>query len=359
MRWPTRGTVLRDVMAAAPWTLPSFASALTGLSPCLHGAVLPGDVRNMDTQPPRRLDPGAVTLARHLGGRGYRTAAFYANQFFAFGLAESFGEHAYVNLPAADVLAVALDWIRRHADRPFFCFVLLNDPHEPTTPAAADLAAFLPGALADGVPPPGPDDLRALASWGDRTQPGRHLGLARWPLSDVTRQQRRLKLAVYDATIRGVDRAIGAAADRLARWGLDRNTITTVFSDHGEEFLDHAAEAHSWSHDPREVRARGPRPHAVPGTAPRALAELGTWRAARPGLGPTRCRSATSPPRTPTGSACRWRCRRGPARGWWAARSPRICARAAGTRPPPSAGSSPRPWPSDPTSSRSAAAAGS
>ncbi len=253
----TRGMVFRDVMAAAPWTLPSFASALTGLSPGLHGAVLSGAVRNMDTQPPRRLDTGAVTLARHLGGRGYRTAAFYANQFFAFGLAESFAEHTYVNLPAAEVLSVALDWIRRHGDRPFFCFVLLNDPHEPTTPAPGDLAAFLPGALADGVPAPLADNLRALAGWGDRHQPGRHLGLARWPLGDLTRQQRRLKLAVYDATIRGVDRAIGAAADQLARWGLDRNTITSVFSDHGEEFLDHAAEAHSWSHDPREVRAVG------------------------------------------------------------------------------------------------------
>ncbi len=252
-----RGTVFGDVMAAAPWTLPSFASALTGLAPGLHGAALPGEIRNMDTQPPRRLDAGAVTLARHLRGRGYRTAAFYANQFFAFGLAESFEEHTYVNLPASEVLAVALDWLRRHGDRPVFCFVLLNDPHEPTTPARADLAAFLPGALADGVPAPVPADLQMLAGWGDRTQPGRHLGLARWPLGDVTRQQRRLKLAVYDATIRGVDRAIGAAADQLARWRLDRNTITTVFSDHGEEFLDHAAEAHSWSHDPREVRGVG------------------------------------------------------------------------------------------------------
>jgi arylsulfatase A-like enzyme len=252
-----RGTTLRDVMAAAPWTLPSFASALTGVTPGLHGASLPGEVRNMDTQLPRQLDPGAVTLARHLSGRGYRTAAFYANQFFGFGLAESFGEHTYVNLPASEVLGVALDWIRRHADRPFFCFVLLNDPHEPTTPAASDLAHFLPDALAEGVPVPTPEDLRALAAWGDGSQPSRHLGLARWPLDDVVRRQRRLKLAIYDATIRGVDRAIGAAAGRLSRWGLDRSTITTVFSDHGEEFLDHAAEAHSWSHDPREVHGVG------------------------------------------------------------------------------------------------------
>lgn len=253
----TRGTVLRDVMAAAPWTLPSFASALTGLSPGLHGAYLTGEIRNMDRQPPHRLADDAVTLARHLNGHGYRTAAFYANQFFAFGLAESFAEHTYCNLPAADLLAVALDWIRRHGDHPFCCFVLLNDPHEPTTPRGDDLAAFLPGARADGASAPSAENLRALAAWGDRARPDEHLGHARWPLGDTTRRQRRLKLAIYDATIRAVDRAIGAAADRLARWGLDRNTVVTVFSDHGEEFLDHAAEAHSWNHDPREVRGIG------------------------------------------------------------------------------------------------------
>ena len=118
------GTVFTDVTAPAPWTLPSFAGALTGLMPGLHGAYLGAPVRNMDDQPPRRLDEGALTLAAHLEAQGYRTAAFYSNPFFAFGLAESFDHHGYHNLAAADLAAVAADWLRRHADRPCFCFVL-------------------------------------------------------------------------------------------------------------------------------------------------------------------------------------------------------------------------------------------
>lgn len=242
------GTVFTDVAAPAPWTLPSFASALTGLMPGLHGAYLAGDVRNMDTQPPRPLASDAKTLAAHLRERGYRTAAFYSNQFFAFGLAESFDHHAYHNLPAKDLAAVALDWIARHADRPYFCFVLFNDPHEPTTPPPADLEPFLAAARARGADDPGAV-LPHLARWGDPPLP--HLG--RMPVDSGAELEKLLavKLAVYAATVHQVDRTIGAMQDRLERWDLARRTLVSVFSDHGEEFRDHAAEAAAWDHDPR------------------------------------------------------------------------------------------------------------
>jgi arylsulfatase A-like enzyme len=249
-----QGIDFTDVTAAAPWTLPSFAGALTGLSPSLHGARLTGEQRNMDRQPPERLRPGTVTLARHLAGRGYATGAFYANQFFAFGLAESFGEHRYLNLACDELLAEAAEWIRRHADRPFCCFVLLNDPHEPTTPPDDLLASEL---AALDLPAPGAEELRHLAAWGDPERPEHHLGLCGWPLPDSARRARHLKRAVYRATVRQVDRAIGRFCERLEGWGLGENTQLTVFSDHGEEFCDHGAEAHAWDHDPRRVRGIG------------------------------------------------------------------------------------------------------
>jgi arylsulfatase A-like enzyme len=248
------GVDLTDVTAAAPWTLPSFAGALTGLMPTLHGARLDGTVRNMDRQPPRRLDGKAVTLARHLGGRGYATAALYANQFFAFGLAETFDEHRYLNLAADDLLAEAAAWIRRHADGPFCLFVLLNDPHEPTTPPRDLLQPELDQL---DLAPPTVTELRHLAAWGDPDRPETHLGRCGWPLPAAARRTRALKLAIYRATVRQVDRALGRFCERLDRWGLTDITQVTVFSDHGEEFCDHGAEAHAWDHDPREVRGIG------------------------------------------------------------------------------------------------------
>ncbi|MCP4572973.1 MAG: sulfatase-like hydrolase/transferase [bacterium] len=242
------GTVFTDVTAPAPWTLPSFAGALTGLMPGLHDAYLSGRVRNMDDQPPRRLAADAPTLAAHLRERGYRTAAFYSNQFFAFGLAESFDHHAYHNVAAEDLAAIALDWIGRHADRPYFCFVLFNDPHEPTTPPPGDLEPFLAGARTRGADDP-ESVLPHLARWGDPPLP--HLG--RVPVEGGPDLEAHLavKLAVYAATVRQVDRSIGALQDRLQRWDLASRTVISVFADHGEEFRDHAAESAAWNHDPR------------------------------------------------------------------------------------------------------------
>lgn len=246
------GTLFEDVTAAAPWTLPSFSSALTGVMPGLHGAHLTGEVRNMDTQPPNHLDTDAITLAAHLRRQGYRTAAFYSNQFFAFGLAESFDEHHYHNLAAQDLAAVAREWIRTHADGPFFCFILFNDPHEPTTPAPEDLDPFWPRALAGGAPDR-PDFLEGMARWG--TDP--HLGRMEDPAAAGNRAVLAAKLAIYDASIRQVDRAIGSLQGQLDAWGLGENTLVSVFSDHGEEFLDHAEFSRLWNHDPRPIHGIG------------------------------------------------------------------------------------------------------
>ncbi|PJA77018.1 hypothetical protein CO151_00775 [bacterium CG_4_9_14_3_um_filter_65_15] len=245
-----QGTLFADVTAGAPWTLPSFASALTGMMPGLHGAYLSGPVRNMDAQPPSRLNEGVVTLAGHLRAQGYRTAAFYSNQFFAFGLAESFDHRVYLNDEAQSVVAAAQDWIRRNGDRPFFCFILLNDPHEPTTPRPRDLEPFLPAVAAQGA-----DTsiamLRALARWGEGPAPD--LGKAADITSPEIQAALAVKLAIYDASIHQVDRAVGELEDQLVRWDLGDVTLRAVFSDHGEEFLDHWEYARSCDHDPRGI----------------------------------------------------------------------------------------------------------
>ncbi len=249
-----KGTIFTEASACSPWTLPSFSSALSGVMPGLHGAYLPGSIRNMDTQPPQRLQAGHITLATHLRTQGYRTAAFYSNQFFAFGLAESFDHHRYLNNEADEVIRVALDWVRRHADRPFFCFILLNDPHEPTTPQPGDLAPFLTSAATQGAVA-SPALLRGLARWGEKPAPA--LGTATEPLSKEFAAALAIKLAIYDATIHQVDGAIDQLADQLDRWGLSETTLQAVFSDHGEEFLDHVGWARRWNHDPRTIRGIG------------------------------------------------------------------------------------------------------
>lgn len=250
----SQGTLFSDVTACAPWTLPSFSSALCGVMPGGHGAYLTGPSRNMDSQPPEPLNDQVVTLARHLGQQGYQTAAFYSNQFFAFGLAESFDQHSYHNLPAADLLDLATDWIRQHADQPYFCFVLLNDPHEPTTPVRADLDPFLADLEARGISCR-PAELKSYARWGDA--PALHLGKVSQKENQEVQHATALKMAIYDATIRYVDRCLETAQRHLTDWGLDTSTLVSVFSDHGEEFLDHHQWSRQWNHDPRGIHGIG------------------------------------------------------------------------------------------------------
>jgi arylsulfatase A-like enzyme len=208
----------------------------------------------MDNMAPGRLRPDLPTLATHLRAAGYRTAAFYSNPFFAFGLAESFDHHVYLNLPAGEIARHAEQWIRRHADQPFFCFLLLNDPHEPTTPDWSDLQPFLPRLAAQGAGTEAAD-LRPYARWG--ASPGVDLTRATHPADAQAQQALQTKLAIYDATIHYVDRVIGTIHDNLAAIGIDKNTLVSVFSDHGEEFLDHADFSHQWNHDPRGIHGIG------------------------------------------------------------------------------------------------------
>jgi arylsulfatase A-like enzyme len=248
------GTRFADANAPAPWTLPSFASALTGVMPRLHGAGMSGGLRNMALQAPARLRDGVTTLAGHLAGNGYRTGAITSNPFVGFGLAESFQERTYRNHAAPDVAALALDWIRRRADRPFCAFVLFNDVHEPTMPPSRLCAPLLEAAGAGGY---GDAQLRALARWGDEAVGVPHLGRAPLPLDGPAALALAAKKALYAASVRHVDESLQSILDRLEDWGLAQNTLVMVWSDHGEEFLEHAEAARRWDHDPRDLRAIG------------------------------------------------------------------------------------------------------
>ena len=176
--------------------------------------------RNMDTQVPRTAAPDVVTLAAHLRPSGLPHGRLLRQPVLRLRPGREL-RRAHLPQPARRrTWRVALDWVRRHADRPFFCFVLLNDPHEPTTPPRGGprpVPARRPARV------PARADLRALARWGGGARP--HLGRAPWPLDEQAARGAGLKLAIYDATIRRVDRAIGGCrtacgdgAWRTPRW---------------------------------------------------------------------------------------------------------------------------------------------
>ena len=120
----------------APLTLPAHASILTGLLPRRHG---------IHSNTRFRLDQHVPTLASMLKRAGYRTGAFVGAFVLdgRFGLNQGFdqyddrmprGERAsfhFAERRAAEVVALAGDWILSGAPSPWFAWVHLFDPHAP------------------------------------------------------------------------------------------------------------------------------------------------------------------------------------------------------------------------------------
>ncbi len=129
--------------------------------------------------------------------------------------------------PAGPTFAAAANWLRkRPADRPFFVWVHLIDPHGPYQPPV-DADVYVDDAFYGR-------DRRELELSGDV------------PSDDVVPAYQRIGknrdaaffVARYDAEIRYVDRALGVFIRELGRTGELASTIVVVTSDHGETLAE-------------------------------------------------------------------------------------------------------------------------
>jgi arylsulfatase A-like enzyme/Tfp pilus assembly protein PilF len=143
-RLASAGVQFTAARTAAPLTLPSHTTMMTGLLPPAHGVRDNGAV----------LPDTPSTLAQLMKNAGYRTAAFVGAFVLdrRFGLARGFDsyddairrdpnatERLEAERPAAAVVDAALRWLERPASgtetaAPFFVWVHLYDPHAPYTP---------------------------------------------------------------------------------------------------------------------------------------------------------------------------------------------------------------------------------
>ncbi len=139
-RLASEGVLYENVSTVAPTTLPAHASLFTGLTPLAHG---------VHDNVGFYLDDRLPTLAEHLKGQGYDTAAFVGAFVLdsRFGLDRGFdlydddvegGEEDIASgfvaqRRGAEVLESALAWVgsRGETAGPFFAFVHFYDPHTP------------------------------------------------------------------------------------------------------------------------------------------------------------------------------------------------------------------------------------
>jgi arylsulfatase A-like enzyme len=211
--------VFDDAYAAAPWTLPSVASLLTGLDPLQHGAVYHG----------QRLDERFATLPQRLRELGYRTAAFSANPVLGepSGLPRRF-ERYHPSRRTLHTKAVE-GWLDEVGDAPFFMYVQTLEPHVPYLPPEPHLRRFTDRR----------DSQReiyraALDARGPRKPEA----------TSLLEQQREYLDALYDGSVAWADDRLAKLVGLLQRRGRWERTLLVFVSDHGEELLDHGGTLH-------------------------------------------------------------------------------------------------------------------
>lgn len=218
--------------AHAPWTLPSFASLLTSLSPPQHGAGGPMSAL-------RGLRRGVRTVAECFRDAGYATASIVNVDYLgpAFGLTRGFEHVDFEAYPqneqvrdAMRTTDAALKWLAEPSHRPFFLMVHYFDPHLVYAPPPEFRRRF---AL--------PQD-QEEASWvfGTREQMFEY----RKKRVAFDRVTIRRAEALYNGEVAYTDQQVGRLLDGLGELGLAKSTVVVITADHGEEFLDHGGFEH-------------------------------------------------------------------------------------------------------------------
>jgi arylsulfatase A-like enzyme/Tfp pilus assembly protein PilF len=251
-RLADQGVVFETVVSQAPWTAPAIASLFTSLYPSVHG--LDGGIRwGESATPPNNALPFAVqktlplhhqTLAEVFRGAGYTTAGFVSNLYVnaIFGFAQGFDhyddEHGDYLLDEGEVKrraevtnARVFEWLKAGVQEPFFLLVHYNDPHwpyEPPPPYGEEFVAEYRGSLT-------PTTTREIVVTHHEIPP------------PISAQDLAYIVGLYDGEIQYVDAHLGRLLETVGKIPTQRELITVLTADHGEEFLDHGAFNHGYT----------------------------------------------------------------------------------------------------------------
>jgi len=212
----SRSFAFMNAFSAAPSTLPSHATIMTGLQPGVHRA-------NFSRRNP--LPSSAVTLAEILNREGYRTGSFNGGGQIdaAFGLDQGFEVYNDDAGGFSEIWPRARQWLDFYADRKFFLFLHSYDIHLPYKPPQPFNTMFYPeysGDIGDAI------KVRMIENV--------NAGMIDMSEDDIKHVE-----ALYDGGIRYTDRYISKIEEFLDSKGVANRTIIVVLSDHGEEFNEH------------------------------------------------------------------------------------------------------------------------
>lgn len=243
-----RGALFERAYSTSSWTKPAHASLFTGLYPQVHGAMGHDEA----------LLPEFSTLPEMLREAGYATMGVISapplHRMFGFARGfQHYDDQTYlldrqanlflrgdganqVDIHSGSTSSLITDAALRMLSKqqgkqaPFFLFVNYFDAHHNYLPSAAQSRAW--------CEPYAGTQYGVIDPWNESPEP---LSVSAEML-DVDRLR-----DLYAAEVNHVDAQVGRLITHLEENGLLEKTIIIVFSDHGEEFLEHGRLAHGRS----------------------------------------------------------------------------------------------------------------
>ncbi len=231
--------VFSHATSAAPWTLPSHMSIWTGRWPSVHGVTNKLKMLSADQMVPTSLSPGIETFPDLLIRSGYTAAGFTggAGVQASYGFGRNFATYLDDKPFAGYEYSVppALDWLSKNLDKHFFLFLHGYDAHgqHPLLGISPrDAVPEYKGTLDGSIEEQAKLREQGLATI---TEPGQAPDLS----SVVSTDDLAFLKKVYDKKVKHADERLGSFLSQLRVLGLLDKSIVVVFSDHGDEFLEH------------------------------------------------------------------------------------------------------------------------
>lgn len=237
------GVVFTRTYSQGPESQAGHGAIFTGLYSIQHG---------MGWKRRHRMAPSLTRLGTTMKDAGFFTAGVTGNGYvterggFGVGfdvfhnLMREGGRDRYNGaIPAAKMLARAMESIRDQRDRPFFLFLGTIDTHKPWIAYEPWISKY------DDPSYRGP--FRRAATGGNlrmANQKG-----CRW--EPPKRDLERIK-ALYASDVSYQDRHVGELLDTLEEWGIADQTMIILTADHGEELWEHGQCGHGYDlHEPQ------------------------------------------------------------------------------------------------------------
>jgi arylsulfatase A-like enzyme len=239
-RLTTEAITFEKFYGASTWTLPAFATMLTGVSPQVNNVkVIKIGNEKADAGPGkgrtkiRPIHDKVPTLPEIL--EKFNTGAIVNNIFLHPNNGFSRGFDTYDHRPATfngyrkadETVDLGLEWLEEHGDEPFFFMLHIFDPHVPYNPPKRYFEKFAMGSK-------GRINNKSFSQFKK---------LRRGELTAHKAEQEYMR-GLYDGEVAFTDEEIGRLLSEMRSTGLLDKTWIIITSDHGEEIFDRGGVGH-------------------------------------------------------------------------------------------------------------------